>query len=153
MPRGRFSPTTTSACASTPVHTNAELAALGLVLGPQGPQQPQRAQLPTLKTHGEEAHHPGKGHKRKHDKERQQHREEEGEWARQRDNETILAAHGGRAASLQRRCCGPVHTSNPGPSWNGVQGGSTIPRCAALIRSTLVGCEGRGDANSGGISG
>jgi len=56
------------ACAQE--HPERRARRLGLVLETQ---QPQRAPLPTPETHGDEAHHPGKGHKCKHDKQRQRH--------------------------------------------------------------------------------
>lgn len=109
----------------TRAQRNADLAALGLGLGPQ-PQNTQRVPPPpaleTTTSIGEEAadvHHPGKGHKRKRSKEQQEQRREEGEGL----DETLLAVIGIlHAARLQSNVAGWLRAGaliQPRPSLEG----------------------------------
>ena len=111
------------------MHRNADLAALGLVLGPQ---HPQSAPVPTLETHGKEAR----------DKERQQQQEEEGEG----HDEMLLAFIGILyAARLQSSIAGWVRAGVRLQSWPQLERGAERFDDPVLMHEWA--CHGsRGDA-------
>jgi hypothetical protein len=116
MPWRRFSSTTTSACASTRAQRNADLAALGLGLGPHHPQHVLLPALETTAPYGEDAaaaHHPGKGHIRKRSKEQHHLQLEQQQQGPQREglDETLLTVIGIlHTARLQSSIAGLLRT-------------------------------------------